>query len=103
MIGYKFIGWDKDFSCITSDIVITALYEETRTAFFEYDLSPDCTYYIITNILNTNNYHIDITSMYNGFPVKEIDCTMSSNINLKTLPIQKSITKIFNFQNVNSV
>ncbi len=102
VIGYKFIGWDKDFSCITSDIVITALYEETRTAFIEYDLSPDCTYYIITNILNRNNYHIDIPSMYNGLPVKEIDCTISSNINLKTLTIPISITKISNFKNVNS-
>lgn len=25
--GYKFIGWDKDFSCITTDLKITAKYE----------------------------------------------------------------------------
>ncbi len=26
--GYRFIGWDKDFSVVTSDMVITALYEK---------------------------------------------------------------------------
>ena len=28
-IGWKFIGWDKDFSSVTSDMTVTALYEET--------------------------------------------------------------------------
>ena len=26
--GYTFIGWDKDFSCVTEDMVVKALYEE---------------------------------------------------------------------------
>lgn len=26
--GYTFIGWDKDFSCVTEDMIVKALYEE---------------------------------------------------------------------------
>ncbi len=26
--GYTFIGWDKDFSCVTEDMTVTALYEQ---------------------------------------------------------------------------
>ena len=28
--GYRFIGWDKDFSCVTSDMVVNAIYEENN-------------------------------------------------------------------------
>lgn len=26
--GYNFIGWDQDFSCITTDLIVTAIYEK---------------------------------------------------------------------------
>lgn len=34
--NYTFTGWDKDFSCVTSDLTVTAQYERTVTA------SGDC-------------------------------------------------------------
>lgn len=29
--GYKFTGWDKEFDCVTSDLTVTAQYEEDHT------------------------------------------------------------------------
>ena len=37
--GYKFIGWDKDFSNVTEDLIVTALYEiiRYRVEFLDWD------------------------------------------------------------------
>ena len=36
--GYKFIGWDKEFNNITSDLEVKALYEETKVLATELEL-----------------------------------------------------------------
>lgn len=41
--GYKFIGWDKAFGNVTSDLVVTAQYEKIDTPSYEYTITyvPD--------------------------------------------------------------
>lgn len=34
--GYTFIGWDKDFSNVTSDLIVTALYKEWTPANYNF-------------------------------------------------------------------
>lgn len=35
--GYEFVGWDKDFSNVTSNMTVTALYEQTATLAGDVD------------------------------------------------------------------
>jgi hypothetical protein len=40
--GWTFIGWDKDFSCVTSDMVVTALYvQDVPSQYMKGDVNCD--------------------------------------------------------------
>jgi len=41
--GYTFTSWDVDFSSVTSDLVVNAVYEKTEESFFEFTESADTT------------------------------------------------------------
>ena len=67
--GYEFTGWDKDFSNITSDIIITAQYNKLieipdgwtviniNQGYWDWgnNICDGTTYYIATDMIDTNN------------------------------------------------
>ena len=51
--GYRFIGWDTDFSNILSDLTITALYEEIVVVLNDFPPFTDAGWYLDASCTNT--------------------------------------------------
>ena len=51
--GYQFIGWDVDFSNVTSDLVVTAQYEEIVVVLNDFPPFTDANWYLDTDCTNT--------------------------------------------------
>ena len=83
--GYRFLGWDVDFSSVTSDLIVTALYEKVElgsTAWVptstivpgeDYLIGfvvDDTTYLMVNCNVNesgNNQYYASIDSIYYGY------------------------------------
>lgn len=51
--GYNFIGWDTDFSNVTSDLIVTALYEEVVVVLNDFPPFTDAGWYLDADCTNT--------------------------------------------------
>ena len=94
---YKFIGWNSNTKNVLSDLDVKAIFEEVKKGNlgFEYRLSSDKTYYIITGIGDIDSEEIIIPTEFNNLPVKEIDDEGLSGVtNAKRIIIQSNIEKI---------
>ena len=92
-VGYSFVGWDIEFTKISKDIVVKAIYEES-TQGLEFKL-VDNEYYIVTGYNGTSE-NVVIPTNYNGLPVTEINQKAFYKKDIESVKIPSSITIIGN-------
>ncbi len=85
--GYKFVGWDKDFSKIEMDMIITAQYEEIKLSSITLPNIPEIT---VGEELDLSNIKMDIFDE-DGNKIKEIQITkdMISGFNPNKVGVQE--------------
>ena len=104
-VGYRFIGWDKDFSSITSDLTVTAQYKEIiekAICIYSFDSSIDTLpvfndgyEYRYTDVTNSDGTITrTIFSDIEPTIIKFRDCT-----GLKTLDYM-DLTNLIKFENM---
>ena len=92
---YEFIGWDKEFEEITSNVEYVAVFKETPILNLQYELNGAKDGYIVTGS-NKNITELVIPETYNDLPVIGIynnsfkDCTM-----LKKVTIPSSVKSVY--------
>lgn len=96
---YIFIGWDKSLNNISSNLVLTAQFEECilGTEGLKYELSSNEEYYVVSGIENEKE-EVIIGNFYNGKTVKEIKRNAFKNSkNIKHVTICEGIIGIKNY------
>ena len=84
---YEFIGWDKEFEEISSNVEYVAVFKEIPILKLQYELTGDKTGYIVTGC-NKNITELVIPETYNDLPVIGIynysfkDCTMLKKVTI---------------------
>ncbi len=81
--GYRFIGWDKEFNNITSDLIVTATYEKTYTepTFVVQSVTADAGDTVTVAINVKNNPGILAMTLSLTYDDSALDLTNASNGN----------------------